>query len=203
MESKRQQSLAQTSKNTIQQRVEIPAEAIQQIVALEAEKDRRTPAQQKIDSQLLQAIRESRGQQMTSGVHLTPAKVNADTKGNLIVDIDAEVSDALITRIEALGGQIIYPSWQYNTIRAQISLSMVEAIASYADVKFIQPAVGSLTSHANDPTRDVYKRDAAVQLVIPLLRCSGRDQLDLIRGTRSDCVAGGESSRQPSATSCQ
>src|SRR5215472_11271548 len=96
---------------------QLSGEAISQIVALETEKSSRTPTEQKIDSQLLQALRESRGRQMTAGVHLERANVNADNGGNLKVDIDADVTDDLITRIEGLGGQIIYPSWQYGTIR--------------------------------------------------------------------------------------
>src|SRR5262249_28939651 len=42
---------------------------MRQIASLLAEKESRTPAQQKIDSQLLQAVRESRGQSMATDVH--------------------------------------------------------------------------------------------------------------------------------------
>ena len=125
---------------------QLSLQAIQQIVALEAEKQNRTPTEQKIDSQLLQAVRESRGQQMTAGVNLAPAQVGSDTNGRVKVDIAAAVTDDLIIRIESLGGQVIFPSWQYHTIRAEVSLSAVEAIAGYAEVRFIGPAVGSMTS---------------------------------------------------------
>src|SRR5207237_10219247 len=60
------------------QRVDISPETLQQIVALEAEKTSRTASQQKIDSQLLQAIRESRGQQMETGVQLDRANGHAE-----------------------------------------------------------------------------------------------------------------------------
>src|ERR1700733_3080062 len=65
----------------------LSAEGIRQISALITEKQNRTPAEQKIDSQLLQAFRESRGQQMAPGVNLRPAQVRADAQGSLLVDI--------------------------------------------------------------------------------------------------------------------
>src|SRR5215831_8333020 len=132
----------------IDQHAPLTEQAINQIVALETEILNRTPTEQKIDSQLLQALRESRGQQMASGVHLAAVDVGTDTKGKLKVDIAADVSDDLLTRIESLGGHIIYPSWEYHTIRAEVNLGTVETIAGYSQVKFIQAAVGSLTSRS-------------------------------------------------------
>ena len=127
----------------------ISAEGMQQITALLAEKASRTPAQQKMDSQLLQAVRESRGEPMAAGVSLSPANVRVDDTGSLLVDISAESSDTLdnlIEEIEELGGSIVYPSWEYRTIRARIDLSMAETIAGFPEVRFIQAAVGSITS---------------------------------------------------------
>jgi len=49
---------------------DLSAEALQQIEALEVEKESRTPAQRKMSSALLQALRESRGQRMAAGVQL-------------------------------------------------------------------------------------------------------------------------------------
>jgi hypothetical protein len=123
----------------------LSAEGIRQISALITEKQNRTPAEQKIDSQLLQAFRESRGQQMAPGVNLRPAQVRADAQGSLLVDIDAKVSDTLIVRIEALGGRMVYPSFKYNTIRARVNLSSVHAIAEMPEVKFVKPAVRIIT----------------------------------------------------------
>ncbi|MGZ6988223.1 MAG: hypothetical protein ACXVH0_04610, partial [Thermoanaerobaculia bacterium] len=119
----------------------VSQQTLQQIQALLAEKSSRTPAQQKMDSQLLQAVRESRGQPMAAGVSLAPANVGTDVSGKLEVDINARASetlDALTVEIEALGGEILYPSWQYKTIRARIDLAAAETIASLPDVVFIQ-----------------------------------------------------------------
>jgi hypothetical protein len=105
-----------------------------------AEKESRLANQQKIDSKLLQAIKEQQLHQNGKGQNLPAEDSKTGKKGNVTVDITANVSDDLIDRIKALGGSIIFPSKQYHTIKAEISLSMVEKIASYPEVKFIEPA---------------------------------------------------------------
>jgi hypothetical protein len=128
--------------------------AVQQIQALLAEKNARTPAQRKMDSQLLQAVRESRGQPMAPGVALAPAAVGLDAGGRVAVDV-AVVStdrvDAVVGQIEALGGEIVLPSWEYRTIRAKIDLSEAETLAGSPDVTFVQPAVALLHAQSAKP----------------------------------------------------
>ena len=96
----------------------ISAEAMQQIQALLAEKGSRTPTEAKIDSQLLQGLREFRGQQIAGGVSLEKTTVNTDANGMILVDMNASVNDDLLSRIEQLGGQIVFPSVEYKAIRA-------------------------------------------------------------------------------------
>lgn len=129
----------------IQLNAQVTQQTLKQIELLQQEKRSRTPIEQKIDSRLLQAVREKLGQVMAKGVQLEPAKVNADDLGNLMVDINADVSDQLLVRIQQLGGNIIFPSAEYHTIRAAINLSMIKTIAAYPEVKFIEPAVQSET----------------------------------------------------------
>jgi hypothetical protein len=127
---------------------------VQQIQALLMEKSARTPAQQKMDSQLLQAVRESRGQPMAAGVSLAPANVGTDVSGRVMVDVSvrsAATLDSLTVQIEALGGEIVHPSWEYRTIRARIDLAQAEAVAGLADVTFLQPAVKSLHAQSARP----------------------------------------------------
>jgi len=124
----------------------ITPDTVSQIVALEAEKTSRTPNQMKIDSQLLQAVKTSRGEQMAAGVNLEAIDTHADDAGAVLIDIDATVSDALVTDLETMGVTVIYPSFEYNTIRAKADLSQMELIAGLADVKFVQLAVRSITS---------------------------------------------------------
>jgi hypothetical protein len=124
---------------------QIGPESLRQINLLLQEKASRTPAERKIHSELLQASREFRGKKMVEGVQLRPAEVNADEKGNLDVDIKADVTDALIEKIKDLGGIIIYPSKKYHTLRARISFSMIDSIATFPEVEFIQPAAKART----------------------------------------------------------
>ncbi len=120
---------------------QLTAETMKQISSLLDEKASRTPAQKKIDSRLLQAVRENRGEQMAKGVLLEKADVKADQTGNLLVDIDGDITDDFLAKIKQAGGSIIFASAQYNTVRVRVNLRTVEAIAGNAEVKFIQPAV--------------------------------------------------------------
>ena len=127
---------------------------VQQIQALLMEKSARTPAQQKMDSQLLQAVRESRGQPMAAGVSLAPVNLGTDASGRVALDVSvrsAATLDAVTGQIEALGGEVVLPSWEYRTIRARLDLSQAEALAGLPDVTFVQPAVGRLHSQSARP----------------------------------------------------
>ena len=120
---------------------QVPDATMQQIQLLLNEKSSRTPIERKIDSRLLQAIKENRGEKLVQGLNLSKADVNADAFGVLKVDISATITDAFLSKLTAIGGKIIYASPKHNTVRASINLRSVETIAGYADVKFIQPAV--------------------------------------------------------------
>lgn len=122
---------------------------MRQIQSLLNEKESRTPVQRKIDSRLLQAVREARGDRMADDVPLEAAAVNAEKNGTLKVDIRGEISNELISKIEAVGGSIIYASPRYGTVRAEIGLSRVETIAAYPEVKFIEPAAEAITVGSN------------------------------------------------------
>ncbi len=112
-----------------------------QVDALLKEKNSRTPTERKIDSQLLQAIRAKSGKKVPKGTQLeTPPNIKADEKGLLMVDISALITDTLLGKIKALGGEIIFPSKEYNTVRAKVRMSSIMMIAGFEGVRFIQPA---------------------------------------------------------------
>ena len=114
--------------------------ATPQIDSLIKEKQSRSQIQQKIDSRLLQAIREMQETKTGKRVKPGPAMVHADSNGNIEVDINAEVTDSLLDKIKVLGGRILNHSIKYHSIRAIVNLMKVEKIAGYPDVKFISPA---------------------------------------------------------------
>ncbi len=123
---------------------QLQSKTLTQIQYLVNEKASRTPAEKKISSVLLQAVREKQNVPMAQGVTtLRAANVNADKSGRLPVDIKGNVTDVLLAKIEALGGKIIYPSFANHMVRATVNLADVKTIAAFSEVKFIQAAVPS------------------------------------------------------------
>jgi hypothetical protein len=108
------------------------------------EKESRTPAQRKLDSQLLYALYERRGE---SGRRGTPkSDVEVDERGRVLVDIRARVSKGLLTRVRRLGGEVVSSSESYHTVMAKFPLERLEALAARADVRFIAPAAKATTN---------------------------------------------------------
>ena len=117
----------------------LSASAADQIAALEEEKAGRTPAQLRIDSKLLCAERMALGQPIARGITHLRSTTAVDASGMALVDIDAEASDALLSQITALGGQIVKAVPQLHSVRARIPIRQVEAVASMPGVKWIRP----------------------------------------------------------------
>ncbi len=134
---------------------QIKPETMRQIQSLLDEKTSRTHAQRKMQSSLLQAARENRGEKMAKDVNLLPVVLKKDASGNIKIDITGDVTESLLSKIRALGGEIIYPSKEFHSLRASVPLSKVETIAGYSEVKFIQPAVLSKLVGASNPKQNV------------------------------------------------
>jgi len=116
--------------------------AAQQIQALMAEKAARTPAQLKMDSQLVYAEKMAQGVQITVGVTALdlPPGAQPDPQGFFLVDITGAVSTDLLNAIRAAGGQVVLSVAQFNSIRARLPVGALETISGRADVAFIRPA---------------------------------------------------------------
>ncbi|MCE2486811.1 MAG: hypothetical protein J4F42_14955 [Desulfurellaceae bacterium] len=104
----------------------LPATTARQIEALLARKAQRTPAQRKVSSQLLDAWRAGRDQ--LGGTEL------------VTVDIRAEVTPAVLERIQTLGGTVLNSVPKYRAIRARLPLAAVEPLATLDAVQSIRPA---------------------------------------------------------------
>jgi subtilisin-like proprotein convertase family protein len=120
-------------------------EAQRQISALLEEKQSRTPAQRKINSKLLYAMKEQRGQAMTRGGEVRTLRsamsmARPDSEGRVLVNIKGEASKLLIMKIEKLGGDVRYTAPNGGMIRALIPLNMVEELAGDESVKSVSPA---------------------------------------------------------------
>lgn len=110
------------------------------------EKDQRTPEQQKIDSQLLYAIYQMRGEAEAKGVPTEPIPLEKDDKGRVLVDIRAPVNKKILARIKKLGGTVVSSSDKDHSIIAYLPLEKLELIASSREVKFIAPKAQSMTN---------------------------------------------------------
>ena len=113
--------------------------AAQQIQALLAEKESRTPAQQKLDSQLVYAIKFRRGDALAAAVPTLETGVAIDQQGKTVVDITARVGGSLIEDLAAAGAEVSYVYPQYNSLRATVPLDQLESIAAFPQVIFIMP----------------------------------------------------------------
>jgi hypothetical protein len=110
------------------------------------EKASRTSAQKKIDSQLLYALKQKRGE--TKGVPTARINLDLDEKGRALVDITANLSAELKTQIQKLGGVIVSDDARYHTIRARLPLEKLELLAKRHDIRFIAPAAQAMNNGA-------------------------------------------------------
>src|SRR5271165_4771660 len=155
----------------------IPAKALAQIQALLEEKQTRTAAQLKLDSQIHYSAKMERGEAIAPGVpRLESARAALERGGDGLVHVDiaADVNPDLLDAIAAAGGRVESSYSQYNAIRAWLPLLACEAIAARPDVRFIRPEI-----HPDRrPTVSPSQREAAVreQLAgtLPALAGNGR-----------------------------
>ena len=116
----------------------LPLRAVRQIEAHLAKKAERTPSQRKVSSQLLNAGRETPERPTT-----TARKDTADTdapEGLVTVDIRADVTPEVLSRIRALGGVVVNSVPRYRSIRAQLPPAAVEPLAKLHSIQTIRPA---------------------------------------------------------------
>src|SRR6267143_6221412 len=117
----------------------ISSAVLQQIQALEDEKESRTPAQQKIDSQLLYAMKMERAEPIASGVSSLQVNVGASEQGRVVVDISASVDDKLFQLLANNGAVVLVSTPEYNSVRVEVALNRLEDIAASDSVHFVQP----------------------------------------------------------------
>jgi hypothetical protein len=117
-------------------------EAQRQIQAIYADKAAWTPAQEKLDTSLLYAGRESRGEAMVQGLAPFPriaARAGVEDDGMVVVDIKAEVTDELLQAIADLGGRVASAFTKFGAVRARIPIRQIEALAELTEVRHIGP----------------------------------------------------------------
>ena len=116
---------------------ESPGTANRQIEARLAEKAKRTPAQRKVSSQLLDARRAADARRQAKDMDTADAMVT--------VDIRADVTPEVLTRIRALRGTVINSVARYRAIRARLPLEAVEKLATLDAIQSIRAADKAVT----------------------------------------------------------
>ncbi len=101
---------------------------------------------QKLDAQLLLALKQSRGQAPFDKPTSLQPDIPVKDGASVLVDVEATVSTDLVTHITLIGGKVAPSPDPSHIIRAMVPLSQLEALAGRADVKFISTARPTVTS---------------------------------------------------------
>ena len=111
-----------------------------QIQSLLQEKSSWTPAQRKLESHLIHALKQSRGQAFAPGAQKLELDVKIQTDGRVLVDINANVTPELLALMRQRGGEIINSFPQFHAVRALLPVAQLEALAASEDVVSIRRA---------------------------------------------------------------
>ena len=126
---------------------ELGAKAKEQIAALQDIKRSLSPAERKLDSRLVVALRERQRSAMMAAVPRLSTGVAVAKGGTTEVDVRATaLSGDLLDRLEAAGAEITYASKRLESVRARVPLAALERVASWRDVRRVEVAVGALAS---------------------------------------------------------
>lgn len=140
------------------QQLQLSSDAMQQIQTLRDEKALRTPAQQKMKSNLILEMKMQRDSAIRRAVPALQTNIALDTEAKTLVDITAEVTVEVLHEIVALGGEVVNSFAQYRAIRARLPIHQLEALAELPQVEFIRPADKGMTHVLNVSQGDVAQR---------------------------------------------
>ena len=111
--------------------------------------EQRTPTQQKLNSQLQDALRAPLQKPTAAGTSRLQA-TDPDAKNErVMVDIRTDVTPTVLKRIRDLGGTVISSVPKYQAIRAQLPLRAMERLAALDAIRTIRPADEAVTRKDN------------------------------------------------------
>jgi len=116
------------------------------------EKEARTAAERKINSQLLYEIYRRRGIADQKGIPPGPTDVKIDKAGRALVDVRADVTPVIEKKIRGLGGVVISKSSPDQSIIARIPILHLERLAGDPRVRAIEPAAEAMTNSPKRPS---------------------------------------------------
>jgi len=117
-----------------------------QIAAIQQIKQNLTPAQRKMDSNLAFATVGQKNPAAVSSFASAMPNIATTSNGKILVDIKGQVSPALAQAIQKLGGNVIYQSARWNSVRAALPLASIESLAARSDVTRVAKAALARTS---------------------------------------------------------
>ncbi len=133
-------------------------QAAQQIALLSQEKMSRSATQQKVDSRLLlETYRRQVSSPLATLTNLETLHTGVEVsfEGEVLVDMRAEVTPALLEFIEAAGGEIVNAHPRFNALRAHLPLSRLLTVAENPAIRNIRPADFMMQQMINTTEGDV------------------------------------------------
>ncbi|MFC3485645.1 S8 family serine peptidase [Amycolatopsis roodepoortensis] len=122
------------------------ANTVRQIEALQSIKKSQNAGESKVDSRLL-VEQKLRAQRMSaSAVPALGSGANVSAAGTVLVDVRGQVSEELLKGLRESGAGIRAVSQRYGSVRAEVPLNAVPAIAARADVKKVETANEAFTA---------------------------------------------------------
>ncbi len=119
---------------------------VRQIEALQSIKKSQTVGESKVDSRLL-VEQKLRAQRMSaSAVPALGSGAKVSAAGTVLVDIRGQVSEELLKSLRESGAGIRAVSEHYGSVRAEVPLNAVPAIAGRGDVKKVESANEAFTA---------------------------------------------------------
>jgi subtilisin-like proprotein convertase family protein len=115
-----------------------------QIQALLEEKETRTPAERKIDSQLLYARRMEMGLPIAPGVQTLEVYVPHADDGHVAVHVKAAITNRLVLQLSGMTGEMKQTG--DTDLELHVGLDQIEAIAEQPDVIWVGPRQEAYTS---------------------------------------------------------
>ena len=114
-------------------------ELVRQLALIEAEKAQRTPAQRKLDSQLIFALKQRRNDPVMADMPRLRIGVEMRGDGATLVDLRGTVTPALVRAIARAGGTVVSSHSELGALRAWVPVLRLESLAARPDVRWIEP----------------------------------------------------------------
>src|SRR6185295_2687603 len=114
--------------------------ALLQLDQIYQEKSTRTAAQKKLATPLVYAVRELAADAVMRDLPQLRHPYQKDKSSRLEVDLQAEVTAALLAAIRREGGSVVSSFPRYRAVRAYLPVTVIERLAERSDVAHIRPA---------------------------------------------------------------